>query len=118
MAGNEKRRDEDEKVLRLTRGWLVFALSFLVVFCAVAAKFGQLVERTRGFERLAEGHYTTVRDDIATIRVELMGVRDSIDRKIGELDDRLREDIASVQKGVNALRRDVNDMAVRILSGD
>ena len=116
MAGNE-----DDKVIGLTRGWLALVLAIavavfgaVVVLCSVAGSYGReygaMVEKTKGFENLAEGHYTTVRADIETIRTdvralrqEVVGLRDSIDRKFDAFETRLMQQIA-------ALRSDVNDL--------
>lgn len=116
MAGNE-----DVKVIGLTRGWLTFALAIMVagcgatvLMCRVARNYGReygaLVEKTQGFERLAEGHYTTVRADIKTIRtdvsalrLEVVGLRDSVDRKFDAFENRLMQQIESLRSDVNNL---------------
>ncbi len=116
MAGNK-----DEKVIGLTRGWLAFALAIAVAVCGAVIllcrvsgnygrEYGALVEKTDGFERLAEGHYTTVRSNIETLktdiralRLEVVGLRDSIDRKLDAFEIRLMQQIASMRNDVNDL---------------
>jgi len=121
MEGKEDGKPEDEKALKLTRGWLVFAFSVAAAMCAAGVficglgvkygrQYGELVEKTHGFEQIAEGHYTTVREDIAVIRddinalrLEIVGLRNSVDDKLNALQNRLRQDIRS-------MRRDANDL--------
>jgi len=116
MAGNE-----DDKVIGLTRGWLALAFAIAVAVCGAVVflcsvtrnygrEYGALVEKTEGFERLAEGHYTTVRADIDTIRtdihalrLEVVGLRDGVDRKLDAFETRLMRQIASMRSDVNDL---------------
>lgn len=116
MTGNE-----DEKVRGLTRAWMALALAItvavcgaVVLLCRVAGNYGReygaLVEKTEGFERLVEGHYTSVRTDIKTLRtdiralrLEVVGLRDSVDRKLDAFETRLTQQIASMRSDVNDL---------------
>lgn len=113
--------NKDVKVVGLTRGWLTFALAIMVAGCGAmilmgrvaknyGREYGTLVEKTKGFERLAEGHYTTVRTDIKNIRtdvsalrLEVVGLRDNIDRKFDAFENRLMQQIVSLRNDVNNL---------------